>query len=220
MPKYLLFLPDYNYIYKPMLDFEDKNLKTFFLAHNQPMLIADDNCELILAMNDTAIKITDFSDVEIVPQAVETILHAKKQQHLWLIKEASAQKQFKKELSLISKTGKITFVEAVITPILYRGTAARLFTMTDITEKKLYRSMLEDAFEEDMELRAKNQQLKKIAYLNLHLARKPLANILGLVNVIDLAVISDQTLAKAIGFLRESGQELNEVIKGIDPQLY
>lgn len=205
----------------PMLDFEDKSLKSFFAAHNQPMLIADDTCKLILTMNDTAIKITGYdNNAETMPQAVETILHAKKQQHLGLIKEASAQKQFKKELSLINKTGKITFVEAVITPILYQGTAARLFTMTDITEKKLYRSMLEDAFEEEVDLKAKNRQLKKIAYLNFHLARKPLANILGLVNVLDQAVNLDQTLIEAIEFLKESGHELDKLIKGIDPQLY
>ncbi len=206
----------------PMLDFEDKSLKSFFLTHNQPMLIADDNCKLILDMNDAVIKITGYNmDVEILPQAVETILHAKKQQHLGLIKEASStQNQFKKELSLISKTGKITFVEAVITPILYRGTAARLFTMTDITEKKLYRTMLEDAFVEGVDLKDKNYQLKKIAYSNFHLARKPLANILGLVNVLDQAINADQTLVEAIEFLKESGHELNELIKGLNPQLY
>lgn len=204
-----------------MLDFEDKSLKNFFVNHNQPMLITDNDCRLILEINHTAIKITDHNNAEILPQAVETILHAQKQQHFGLIKEASStQNQFKKELSLISKTGRITFVEAVITPILYQGKAARLFTMTDITEKKLYRNMLEDAFVEGIDLKAKNRQLKKIAYLNFHLARKPLANILGLVNVLDQAVNADQTLTEAIEFLKESGHELDKLIKSIDPQLY
>lgn len=205
----------------PMLDFEDKSLKNFFVNHNQPMLIADNDCRLILEINNTAIKITDHDNAEILPQTVEAILHAKKQQYLGLIKEASStQNQFKKELSLISKTGKITFVEAVITPILYQGKAARLFTMTDITEKKLYRNMLEDAFVEGIDLKSKNCQLKKIAYLNFHLARKPLANILGLVNVLDQAVNADQTLIETIEFLKESGHELDKLIKDIDPQLY
>lgn len=205
----------------PMLDFEDISLKNFFVNHNQPMLIVDNDCRLILEINNTVLKITGYNTAEILPQTVETILHAKKQHHLWLIKEASStQNQFKKELGLISKTGKITFVEAVITPILYQGKAARLFTMTDITEKKLYRNMLEDAFEEGIDLKAKNCQLKKIAYLNFHLARKPLANILGLVNVLDQAVNADQTLMEAIEFLKESSNELDKLIKSIDPQLY
>lgn len=204
-----------------MLNFEDQALKNYFDTHNQPMLIADDNCVQILEANDTLTKLLGYENAEISLQNVEKILHAKKHQHLTLIKEASsAQNNFKKELSLISKTGKITFVEAVVTPILYQGMAARLFTMTDITEKKLYRAMLEDAMEEEVGLKTKNRQLKKIAYLNFHLARKPLANILGLVNVLDMAVNADQTLIEAIEFLKESGHELDELIKGTDPQLY
>jgi light-regulated signal transduction histidine kinase (bacteriophytochrome) len=80
--------------------------------------------------------------------------------------------------------------------------------------------MLEEAIDEEIDLKIKNQELKQIAFKTYHLARKPLANILGLVNVLDQSAINDQTLAEAIEFLRESSNELDELIKGIDPQLY
>ncbi len=202
-----------------MLNFDDLNLLNFFTLSNQPMLIADENAQLVLAINAAAVKLTGYIFAEHFPQPVESILQSKKNAGGIDVKSA-VRKNFKKEFTLINQHGKTGFAEADLMPVFYEGKEALLLTLTDITEKKLYRAMLEDAMEDEVELKTHNEQLKKIAYLNLHLARKPLANILGLVNVIDQEAIEDQTLAKAIAFLRESGQELNEVIKGIDPQLY
>lgn len=203
-----------------MLNFDDLNLLNFFTSSNQPMLITDETETLVLAINAAAVKLTGYIFAEHFPQPVETILQTKTNRLPNIDLKLSAQKNLKKEFILINQHGKTGFAEADSTPVFYEGKEALLLTLTDITEKKLYRAMLEDAMEDEMELKTQNHQLKKIAYLNLHLARKPLANILGLVNVIDQETIEDQTLVKAIAFLRESGRELNEVIKGIDPQLY
>lgn len=203
-----------------MLNFDDLNLLNFFTLSNQPMLITTENEQLVLAINAAALKLTGYIFAEHFPQPMESILQSKKSKLACIDAKSATQKNFKKEFTLSNQYGKTGFAEAVITPVFFEGKEALLLTLTDITEKKLYRAMLEDAMEDEAELKIQNQQLKKIAYLNLHLARKPLANILGLVNVIDQEAIEDQTLAKAIAFLRESGQELNDVIKSIDPQLF
>lgn len=203
-----------------MLDFDNQHLKNFYVSSSQPMLIVDKDAGLILEMNDSAVKLAGYNLAEYFPQPVETVLRSRKNLLSVIDTGLSTQINLKKEFTLVNQNGKLGFVEADITTILYQEKEAMLYSLTDITDKKLYRAMLEDAIEEEISLKTQNQKLKKIAYLNLHLARKPLANILGLVNVIDQTKAVDQTLLKAITFLKESGQELNEVIKSIDPQSY
>lgn len=205
----------------PISNFEDKSLKNFFTYSFQSMLITDIDFKTILKINHTGLSFISYSEEEFTLQNVEKIISKTSQQKLVQASNLPAeQNQFKKEISLISRSGKIKYAEAIVSPILFNGKNARLLILTDLTEKKLYRGLLEEAVEEELILKDKNTQLKKIAYLNFHLARKPLANILGLVNVLDQAVIADQTLAEAIEFLKESGLELDELIKGLDPQVY
>ncbi len=205
----------------PISNFEDKSLKNFFTYSFQSMLITDIDFKTILKINHTGLNFISYSEEEFALQNVEKIISKTSQQKLVQASNLPAeQNQFKKEISLISRSGKIKYAEAIVSPILFNGKNARLLILTDLTEKKLYRGLLEEAVEEELILKDKNTQLKKIAYLNFHLARKPLANILGLVNVLDQAVIADQTLAEAIEFLKESGLELDELIKGLDPQVY
>ncbi|MVN23117.1 PAS domain-containing protein [Mucilaginibacter arboris] len=210
----------------PLLNFKDKSLKNFFFYSNQFMWITDIELKAILEVNDAAVRAFGYSREEVTAQSIQEFIPQKEHQKLLkLISESSfAQQPLKKEISLVSRTGKIIYVEACVSAIIYQGKEARIFTMTDITEKKLYRSMLEDAMEEEIGLKSKNKQLKNLAYFNFHLARKPLANILGLVNVLDQSVLDqsispDQTLSEAIEFLRECSNELDELIKNTDPEL-
>ncbi|MGI4020593.1 MAG: PAS domain-containing protein [Janthinobacterium lividum] len=205
----------------PILDFEDKSLKNFFTYSLQSMLITDIDFKTVLQINSTGLSFISYSKEEFSLQDVEKVIPQTSQQKLVQASDSLVeQQQFKKEISLISQAGKILYAEAVVSSILYDGKEARLLVLTDITEKKLYRALLEEAVEEELTLREKNKQLKKIAYFNFHLARKPLANILGLVNVLDQTAVADQTSVEAIEFLKECSNELNELIKGLDPQVY
>lgn len=206
---------------EPTLDFEDKSLNKFFCTNQQPMWIIDPEFKLVMEINDTAAKTLGYDKEGFFLQPVEKSFPQKEQQKLLqLITNATTEnQQVKKEIGLRSSSGKIIYAEAIVSPVLYKGKAAWLFTMTDTSEKKVYRDLLEEAIDLEIKLRNRNQQLKNIAYLNFHLARKPLANILGLVNVMDQTFITDQTLAEAIEFLKESGNELDGLIKGLDPQL-
>lgn len=208
---------------KQLLDFEDKSLKSFFFSSSQLMCIMDCGFGSILEANDTAIKNLGYTRENFFLQLVEKIILQKEQQKLFLLSTANkqfAQCQTKKDVSLQSQSGKVIFVETIVSNILFRGEEARLLTMVDVTEKKRYREMLEEGVGEEISLKNKNSQLKNLAYLNFHKARKPLANILGLVNVLDQSVIADQTLTEAIEFLKESSNELDELIKRLDPQLF
>ncbi len=205
-----------------LLDFEDKSLKSYFFSSNQLMCIMDSGFSSILEANDIVIKNLGYTREDFFLQSVEKIILQKEQQKLFqlIANKQSALNQTKKEIILVSQSGNMISVETIVSDILFKGEEARLLTMADVTEKKLYREMLEEAVDEEISLKIKNKQLKNLAYLNFHKARKPLANILGLVNVLDQSVIADQTLAEAIEFLKESSNELDELIKRLDPQLF
>lgn len=197
------------------LDFKDKSLQNFFLSSRQPMWIADLAFQSVLEVNVTAEKTFGYTRIEFLATPLPNIILQKEYQKL-----PFDGKPMTKELCLTSKTGKNIYAETTFSKILLEGKEAWLFTMTDITEKKLYRQMLEDAIDEELGLKAKNKELKDLAYQNFHLVRKPLANILGLVNVLDCSVISEKTLADVLAFLKESGNELDGLIKNLDPQQY
>jgi len=206
---------------KPLLDFEDKSMKNFFFFSNLSMWITDADLQTILEINHTAIKTYGYKREEILLQPVEKIIPQNEQQKLLRLPAGvSDVHQITKEICLISHQGKKLYAETTVSATLFNGKEARLFIMTDVTEKKLYRTMLEEAIDEEISLKSKNEQLINLAYSNFHLARKPLANILGLVNVLDESVIVDQTLLEAIEFLRESSNQLDELIKNLDPQQY
>jgi PAS domain S-box-containing protein len=61
----------------------------------------------------------------------------------------------------------------------------------------------------------KNQSLNKIAFMNSHMIRKPLANILGIINSLDNLPQSDQ-LIQPIEMLKQSAIELDDIIKSIN----
>lgn len=203
-----------------LLDFEDKSLKNFFFYSNHSMWVTDTAFQSILEVNDTAVKTVGYEREEFILQSVENIVLGHGHQKLISMLAKTESALVKKDISLSSKSGKIIHAESTVSKILFDNKEAVLITLTDITEKKLYRTMLEDAVEEEIGLKTKNQQLKNLAYINFHSARKPLANILGLVNVLNQSAITDQTLSKAIEFLRASSNELDELIKKLDPQLY
>lgn len=203
-----------------LLDFEDKSLQQFFYCSNQPMWIVDSQLQSVLETNQAVTKTYGYPKDEIVLQLVEKFIPSKEKNKLFELADASfkAQKTLRKEFSVVGLTGKVFYAEVMVSGIIFQGKEARLLTMTDITDKKIYRSLLEESIDTELGLTLKIWELKSIAYFNFHLARKPLANILGLVNVMDQSVIDRKTLTEALEFLRESGNELDDLIKKIDPQ--
>ncbi|TSD66009.1 PAS domain-containing sensor histidine kinase [Inquilinus sp. KBS0705] len=67
---------------------------------------------------------------------------------------------------------------------------------------------------DEEEINAKNQSLNKIAYLNSHAMRKPLANILGIINSLD--DIPHEHFEEPLKMLKQSANELDTIIKDIN----
>jgi PAS domain S-box-containing protein len=86
------------------------------------------------------------------------------------------------------------------------GKATRaLGAMIDLTE----------SLERIRKIEVQNKALKEIAWAQSHLVRAPLANILGLTELLKDNINSDTENAKLIDYLRESAEKLDAVINDI-----
>ncbi|QHS54095.1 PAS domain S-box protein [Mucilaginibacter sp. 14171R-50] len=69
------------------------------------------------------------------------------------------------------------------------------------------------------QINLKNQSLDQIAYINSHLIRKPLANILGIINSLDGTPHNNEQLEQPLKMLKLSAVELDHIIKDINARV-
>ena len=93
-------------------------------------------------------------------------------------------------------------VEVVSHTLLINGRKSRLVAIKDVTDKKKDRQ----------EILAQNQRLREIAQISSHETRKPLASILGLVNIFDKENMSNPLNKEIVQYLEISANELDTVI--------
>lgn len=105
------------------------------------------------------------------------------------------------------KDGSLYWVKAYINPVVNAAGEITKFigVEEDITLQRETLSNLE----------TKNKQLARIAWEQSHLVRAPLARIMGLVNLINNQLITEEERLKFFGFLQSSARELDDVIKAI-----
>ncbi len=75
-------------------------------------------------------------------------------------------------------------------------------SMLDITQKKI----------DELELKLKNEKLEEYIFITSHEVRRPVANIIGLVSLLDMSDIDDPENREIIENLKASAQQLDEVI--------
>lgn len=92
--------------------------------------------------------------------------------------------------------------------IIYPGTKGLTVYFRDIT--------LQKHGEEQIDL--KNESLDQIAYINSHIMRKPLANILGIINSLEHHT-HDENFEQHIQLLKQSAIELDGIIKDINDKV-
>ena len=105
------------------------------------------------------------------------------------------------------KDGSLYWVKAYISPVVNaKGEITKFIGVEeDITQQKETLSNLE----------TKNKQLARIAWEQSHLVRAPLARIMGLVNLFNNHLVSEEEQIKFLNYLQLSAEELDAVIKAI-----
>ncbi len=193
-------------------ELKNENKKTdLYLASVEAMIVVLNNNASIRLMNKAGCKITGYTEKEVVNQD-------------WfdLFSPVEKRSRFKNAFAKIS-TGLRTYPEyyerEIITKsggvkcIAWRNTLLKdddnnitgiLATGTDITEKKIAeRKLLEQ-----------NERLREIAWMQSHEVRKPLANIIGLLTLVDQKKM-DTGNETIFQFLKQSTDELDHMIRSI-----
>ncbi len=121
-----------------------------------------------------------------------------------MLKALEEQRSFSVELTNISKNGKIIWLHIDGSPIYddYNNHIGFITIESEITERK----------EKEMKIAEQNDLLYQAAWFNSHQVRKPLASILGLIQLLQLAQSQEEAL-EYLKLLEICGNELDETIK-------
>jgi PAS domain S-box-containing protein len=111
------------------------------------------------------------------------------------------------ELELLTKEGKIINV-LTSSHIVYDTNGMPIGiegTLHDITQRKKNENLLKE----------QNQKLMRVAHLQSHIVRKPIANVIGIINLLDLENPNDPTNLELIPQLETASRELDTIISEI-----
>lgn len=107
----------------------------------------------------------------------------------------------------VTKSGKEITVEIRCTEILFDNAKANLVIVTDISESIKHIQAIEE----------QNNKLKEIAYMQSHIIRVPVANIIGLTNLLSTEVENDPN-NELIHHIKQSVAQLDDVISNMVKQ--
>jgi signal transduction histidine kinase len=156
-------------------------------------------------------KLLDPAIREVAPLTTESEYHLKQDQEVIL----SGKTKIIPEHSLTDQKGNKCFFYSVKVPFTVAGTneKAVLDITMDITEQK-------DADAERTKMVAdivqRNKDLEQFSYIISHNLRAPVANILGLVNILQTIGFDKEEEKNVIGYLSTSAQNLDNVIIDIN----
>jgi light-regulated signal transduction histidine kinase (bacteriophytochrome) len=103
------------------------------------------------------------------------------------------------------KSGEKMKVEIRSNSFEYKGKAAEIILVNDITEKNQHLEAIEK----------QNGVLKEIAWTQSHVVRAPLARLMGLVNLLKDGKIDNNKTKEFYKLIDNSAEELDEIIKDV-----
>lgn len=175
---------------------ESEQLYTdLFQLSPQPIFVIDAETLHILDVNKACEELYDFKKEELINQSIQTIFDDNEidfDSHETIIKQT----HFKKNKDEI-------ITEVKYNKIIHNGKEAIIMVSNDITK----------SIEHLNEIENQNIKLRDIAWIQSHIVRAPLANILGLINIInDTENFNNKEL---LTHLNQSATELEKIINDI-----
>lgn len=157
----------------------------------------------ILDANSDAVRLFGFSIEELRQKGREAIVDVNDPKLHSALQEREKTGKFRGELTFIRKDGRKILGE--ISSVIYKnndGLERTHMIVKDITEKKKAEEKLKQNF----------QQLEEILFSLSHKVRQPVANILGISNLLDEELINEKDLNKIISFMKVSALNLDKFV--------
>lgn len=193
-----------------MMETKEENNKLALVAKNtsNSVIITDQNCE-VEWVNEAFTTQTGYGLEEVKGKDPFVFLYGEDLSSAMreeLLNSLQLKKELTGEILTYNKDGSKSWVKASISPVYVNGELQNFVTVqTDITQTKL----------QEEKIGKQNKRLKEIAFMSSHNTRKPLANILASMNLIDRKNIADAFNEPIFQVLENSAKELDQVVHQI-----
>lgn len=180
--------------------------KTLFFQSPLPKIIFDAENLQVLQINEAAVNQYGYPEKEFLNMTLVDIFHPDclSDFRSWITMEQNGGRKNNHITKNVRKDGQLIHAEIRSSDISFEGKPAKLIIATDISQQ-IYDTEI---------LNQKNEKLKQIAYLQSHVIRVPLANIMGLSELILHDVKTSQE-KELLNHLSSSIKELDSVIRNI-----
>jgi PAS domain S-box-containing protein len=189
---------------------KDNTFSVLFYQNPLPAWIVEINTLKFIAVNDAAVRLYGYAREEFLRSTTALVsLPEENENFKTLLKKLGHNQTIKKELIHLKKDGMPMYVNITSYSVTFCSNCCRMVIVNDITEKH-----------SDAEtINAHIKKLENLAFINSHLIRKPLANILGIIYALDTDELNKYELEESINRLKLSADELDMVIRKINLQL-
>jgi len=185
------------------LDASERYYRTTFEANPVPMYVFDMEDGRFLHINEAACVKYGYTKEEFLQMNIRDIRPQTESSKLLDMNSMIKNRDYTGVLIHVNKNKEVFPVEIETNVISFKDREARLVLATDVSERINYIQKIE----------RQNQDLKEIAWMQSHMVRAPLANIMSLTDF--LIKYPGEDTQETLDFLRDSSQKLNAAIKSI-----
>jgi PAS domain S-box-containing protein len=186
----------------------EKLYKQLFDKNPLPLIIHDHDTFEFLLVNEAAINTYGYTREEFYKMTIMDIRKPGQEKTIKSHLATNGNFKIPGELEHVCKNKKIITVEIQSDVITFLNRKARLATILNVTERN----------RDHEQIRTQNKQLREIAFLTSHGLRAPLANILGLVNILDRDDFCNPDNKPLINFIYSSSLQVDKIIREIVDQ--
>lgn len=188
------------------LEASEKRYSDLFHLSPTPMWFYDTDTLSFLDVNQAAIDHYGYSKEEFLAMTIRDIRPASDIAKLEAaIADRNTHLKFQNIFRHTKKNGEIIHVDIYGASVDYDDRKARVIAANDITERMNYIAAIEK----------QNEKLREIAWQQSHIARAPLARLMGLTALLMEDMVTDEDGRKALQGVLNSAKELDDIIKDI-----
>jgi len=185
----------------------EKNYSDLFLLSPQPMFIYDLKTYQFIKVNQATLVQYEYNQDEFLQMNLLDINHKDQQPGLtdFLKEKSTIVEKYALRGKHVKKSGEVIDVDVYSSMLIQQNNAYRIVLVIDIT-KQLKRIE---------EIEKQNGLLKDIAWIQSHIVRAPLSNIMGLINILNSPMNKKENEAELFFKILDEAKKLDLIVRDI-----